>query len=146
MKIIITEEQNEQLNRKIRLAVEKMGLEQSRQMFGDELIKQVYIDKPSLFLNQFNNLKPVEKDDKIYYVDNDNLILFYYRKKDQDSKNGYYFINYGRIWSFFDDVMGYNYTKTQQIIKEWLGTTYNLRRLTPRWCYRFYFHGVGDDL
>ena len=131
MKIIITEEQNEQLNRKIRLAVEKMGLEQSRQMFGDELIKQVYIDKPSLFLNQFNNLKPVEKDDKIYYVDNDNLILFYYRKKDQDSKNGYYFINYGRIWSFFDDVMGYNYTKTQQIIKEWLGTIYNLRGLTP---------------
>ena len=131
MKIIITEEQNEQLNRKIRLAVEKMGLEQSRQMFGDELIKQVYIDKPSLFLNQFNNLKPVEKDDKIYYVDNDNLILFYYRKKDQDSKNGYYLINYYRIWSFFEDVMGYNYTKTQQIIKEWLGTIYNLRGLTP---------------
>jgi hypothetical protein len=81
MKIIITEQQNEQLNRKIRLAVEKMGLEQSREMFGDELIKQTYIDKPSLFLNQFNNLKPVEKDDKIYYVDNDNLVLFYYRKK-----------------------------------------------------------------
>ena len=131
MKIIITEEQNEQLNRKIRLAVEKLGLEQSREMFGDELIKQTYIDKPSLFLNHFNNLKPVEKDDKIYYVDNDNLILFYYRKKDQDSKNGYYLINYYRIWSFFEDVMGYNYTKTQQIIKEWLGTIYNLRGLTP---------------
>ena len=131
MKIIITEQQNEQLNRKIRLAVEKMGLEQSREMFGDELIKQTYIDKPSLFLNQFNNLKPVEKDDKIYYVDNDNLVLFYYRKKDQDSKNGYYFINYGRIWSFFDDVMDYNYTEIREIMEEWLGTTYNLRRLTP---------------
>ena len=30
MKIIITEQQNEQLNRKIRLTVEKLGLEQSR--------------------------------------------------------------------------------------------------------------------
>ena len=133
MKIIITEEQNEQLNRKIRLTVEKLGLDQSREMFGDELIKQVYIDNPSSFLEQFNNLTPVEKDDKIYYVDNDNLALFYYLKKDQDSKNGYYLISYDRIWSFFDDVMGYNYTKTQQIIKEWLGTTYNLRGLTPVW-------------
>ena len=131
MKIIITEEQNEQLNRKIRLAVEKMGLEQSRQMFGDELIKQVYIDKPSLFLNQFNNLKPVEKDDEIYYVDNDNLPLFYYYIEDQESKNGYYWINYHRIWSFFEDVMGYSRTEIQEIIEEWLGTTYDLRGLTP---------------
>ena len=126
MKIIITEEQNEQLNRKIRLTVEKLGLDQSREMFGDELIKQVYIDNPSSFLEQFNNLTPVEKDDKIYYVDNDNLALFYYLKKDQDSKNGYYLISYDRIWSFFDDVMDYSRTEIQQIIKEWLGTTYNL--------------------
>ena len=132
MKIIITEEQNEQLNKKIRLTVEKLGLEQSLNIFGVELIKQAFIDKPSLFLNQFNNLKPVEKDDKIYYVDNDNLILFYYRKKDQDSKNGYYFINYGRIWSFFEDVMGYSRTEIKEIMKEWLGTTYNLRGLTPQ--------------
>ena len=132
MKIIITEEQNEQLNRKIRLTVEKLGLDQSREMFGDELIKQTYIDNPLSFLDQFNNLKPVEKDDKIYYVDNDNLALFYYLKKDQDSKNGYYLISYDRIWSFFDDVMDYSRTEIQQIIKEWLGTTYNLRGLTPR--------------
>ena len=131
MKIIITEQQNEQLNKKIRLVVEKLGLEQSRQMFGDELIKQTYIDNPLSFLDQFNNLKLVEKDDKIYYVDNDNLALFYYLKKDQDSKNGYYLISYDRIWSFFDDVMDYSRTEIQQIIKEWLGTTYNLRGLTP---------------
>ena len=139
MKIIITEDQNEQLNRKIRLTVEKLGLTQARELFGDELIKQTYIDKPSLFLNQFNNLKLVEKDDKIYYVDNDNLALFYYLKKDQESKNGYYYINYDRIWSFFEDVMGYNYTKTQQIIKEWLGTAYNLRELTPFAYHTSYF-------
>ena len=133
MKIIITEEQNEQLNKKIRLTVEKLGLPQAREIFGDELIKQGFIDNPSSFLNQFNNLRPVEKDNEIYYVDNDNLPLFSYFKEQQESKNGYYFINYDRIWSFFDDVMGYNYTKTQQIIKEWLGTIYNLRGLTPVW-------------
>ena len=132
MKIIITEQKNDQLNKKIRSAVEKLGLEQSRQMFGDELIKQGFIDNPSSFLNQFNNLRPVEKDDEIYYVDNDNLPLFSYFKEQQESKSGNYYIDYYRIWSFFEDVMGYNYTKTQQIIKEWLGTTYNLRELTPK--------------
>ncbi len=100
-------------------------------MFGDEIIKQAFIDDPSSFLDQFNNLNPVEKDDKIYYIDNDNLPLFYYYIVEQESKDGYYFINYYRIWLFFDDIMGYNYTEIQEIIKEWLGTTYNLRGLTP---------------
>ena len=131
MKIIITEQQNEKLNKKIRLAVEKLGLEQAREMIGDELIKQFYVDNPLSFLDQFNNLKLVEKDDKIYYVDNDNLPLFSYYKEDRESKNGRYYINYYRIWSFFSRVMGYNHTKTQEIMKEWLDTTYNLRGLTP---------------
>jgi hypothetical protein len=132
MKIIITEQQNDQLNKKIRSAVEKLGLTQSLDMFGDELIKQVYIDNPLSFLDQFNNLRPVEKNDKIYYVDNDNLPLFFYYIEQQESKNGYYYINYNRIWSFFNDVMDYNYTETQETIQEWLGTTYNLRELTPK--------------
>ena len=146
MKIIITEEQNEQLNHKIRLTVEKLGLEQSLNIFGVELIKQAFIDKPSLFLNQFNNLKPVEKDDEIYYVDNDNLPLFYYYIEDQESKNGYYWINYHRIWSFFEDVMDYSRTEIQEIIEEWLGTTYDLRGLTPSISKMYSFFGVGNNL
>ena len=131
MKIIITEQQNEKVNRKIRFAVEKLGLVQAREMMGDELIKQGYIDNPLSFLEQFNNLKPVEKGDKIFYVDNDNLPLFMYYKEDQDSKYGHYYINYYRIWLFFEEIIGYNYTEIQEIMKEWLGTTYNLRGLTP---------------
>jgi hypothetical protein len=131
MKIIITEQQNEKVNRKIRFAVEKLGLKHARELMGDELIKQGYIDNPLSFLDQFNNLRPVEKGNEIYYVDNDNLGLFSYYKKDQESKNGDYYINYYRIWSFFEDVMGYDYTEIQKIMKEWLDTTYNLRGLTP---------------
>ena len=131
MKIIITEQQNEKVNRKIRFAVEKLGLEQARELMGDELIKQGYIDNPSSYLDQFNDLRPVEKGDFVYYVDNDNLPLFYYYKKEQELKNGRYYINYYRIWSFFSRVMGYNYTEVQEIMKEWLYTTYNLRGLTP---------------
>jgi hypothetical protein len=122
---------NEKLKYKIRSTVEKLGLNQSLEIFGEDIIKQAYIDNPLLFLNQFNNLKLVEQDDEIYYVDNDNLPLFSYYKKDQESKNGYYYINYIRIWLFFSEVMGYNYTEIQKIMKEWLGTTYNLRGLTP---------------
>ena len=131
MKIIITEQQNEKVNRKIRFAVEKLGLKQARELMGDDLIRQGFIDNPLSFLNQFNNLTPVEKDDKIYYVDNDNLPLFFYYKEDQESKNGYYRINYNRIWLFFSSVMGYNHNEIQEILKEWLDTTYNLRGLTP---------------
>jgi hypothetical protein len=132
MKIIITEQQNEKLKKKIKLAVEKLGLKQSREILGDGIIKQAYIDNPLSFLVQFNNLKQVEKDGgKIIYVDNDNLPLIYYYKKDQESENGFYYISYSRIWSFFSGVMDYNYTEIKEIMKEWLGTTYNLRGLTP---------------
>ena len=122
----------EKLKYKIRSVVEKLGLKLSREMFGDEIIKQAYIDNPLSFLNQFNNLRPVEKDNRVYYMDNDNLPLFMYYKEDQDSKYGHYYINYYRIWLFFEEIIGYNYTEIQEIMKEWLGTTYNLRGLTPR--------------
>jgi hypothetical protein len=120
----------EKLKYKIRSRVEKLGLTQSLEIFGKDIIKQVYIDNPSLFLIQFNNLKPIRGDGEIYYVYNDNLLLFYY-KKEQESKNGYCYVNYYSIWLFFSDIMDNNYTEIQEIMKEWLGTTYNLRGLTP---------------
>ena len=131
MKIIITEEQNEKVNRKIRLAVEKLGVKQSLEIFGNDILKQVYIDNPLSFLDQFNNLNPVEKGVRVYYAGIDNLPLFSYNKKDQELKNGYYWINYERIWLFFSSVMGYNDNEIQEILKEWLDTTYNLRGLIP---------------
>ena len=100
MKIIITEEQNEQLNRKIKLAVEKLGLTQARELFGDNIIRQTYINNPLSYLNQFNNLTPIEKDDKIYYVDNDNIPIFFYFKQSELNKYGYYYINNDNIFQF----------------------------------------------
>ena len=131
MKIIITEQQNAKLNKKIRSAVEKLGLEQAREMMGDELIKQGFIDNPSSFLNQFNNLRPIEKDDEIYYVDNENQPLFFYKKRQQELKDGIYWIDFKKIWMFFEIIIGYNRVDTQKIMAEWLGTTYNLWELMP---------------
>lgn len=136
MKIIITEEQIEKINRKIKMVVEKLGLEQSMDLFGKDRIKEVYIENPLSFLNQFNNLKPIKKDGEIYYVDNNNLPLFYYYREDQESKNGFYYINYFKIWLFFEGFMGYDRTEIEEIMEEWLATTYNLRGLTPTDFYR----------
>ena len=122
---------NEKLKYKIRSVVEKLGLKQSLEIFGKDILKQTYIDNPESYLVQFNNLHLVENGEYICYVDNDNLPLFYYYIVEQDSKNGYYSVDYYRIWSFLEEVMGYKYNEIQEIIKEWSGTTYNLRGLTP---------------
>lgn len=78
------------------------------------------------WLNEiYGNLKPVEKDDKIFYVDGERKPLFMYYKEDQESKNGYYYINYDRIWSFFE----FYFDMESKEIKDLI--TYNLRVLTP---------------
>ena len=129
MKIIITEEQNEQLNRKIRLTVEKLGLTQARELFGDNIIRQTYINNPLSYLNQFNNLTPIEKDDIIYYVDNNNIPLFFYFKQSELNKYGYYYINNEKIWSFFYKIMLYDEKVTKTIIHDWLKNEYGLSNL-----------------
>ena len=129
MKYMITEEQNEKLNHKIKSMVEKYGIEHTLTMFDNNInvIKHAYQDNPSDFLNKFNDLSPVEKGDRIYYVDKDRLPLFYYF---QDEKNDHIYINYYRIWMFFSEVIGLEYSEIQTIIKNWLEETYNLRGLT----------------
>ena len=84
------------------------------------------------WLNEiYGNLKPVEKDDKIFYVDGERKPLFKYYKEDYESKNGYYYINYDRIWSFFEYYFDMESKEIKDLIKVWLGETYNLRVLTP---------------
>jgi hypothetical protein len=85
-------------------------------------------DAARIWLNQFNDLTPVEKGDIIYYVDKDRLPLFYYY---QDEENDYVYINHDRIWSFFSNVIGLEYEEIKGIMKDWLEDTYNLRGLTP---------------
>ena len=122
---------DEKLKYKIRSAVEKLGVGQSLDIFGKDILKQVYIDNPLTFLVQFNSLKPVEVDNIIYYVDNNNRPLFYFYKKSKGGDIYFCFINIPRIWLFFRDAMDLNKIEIQEILKVWLDKTYNLGELTP---------------
>jgi DNA/RNA-binding domain of Phe-tRNA-synthetase-like protein len=77
---------------------------------------------------EFGNLTEVVRGDKTIYVDQNGLKLFYYY---QDSKNRSVYINYNRIWIFFESIFGLDYSQTQKILKLWLEETYNLRGYTP---------------
>ena len=82
----------------------------------------------------FGNLTEVLEDDRVYYVDENRIPLFFYY---QDEKNGKVFLNHNRIWSFFELVFRYEHEQIQGLIKTWLEETYNLNGLTPDWCYFF---------
>ena len=130
MKFIITEEQSEKFNQKVKSMVNKYGFEETLRLFenNSDIIKRAYQDNPESFLYQYNNLSPIEKDNEIYYLDKDRLPLFTY---DPNEKNWYVYINYHKIWNFFTEVIGLNYNQIQSIIKKWLSQTYNLTGLTP---------------
>ena len=77
----------------------------------------------------FGYLTEVVKGSRTYYVDENRLPLFFYY---QDEKNGTVYLNYDRIWSFFELVFRYNYQQIQGLTKTWLEETYNLRGKTPQ--------------
>ena len=92
---------------------------------------------------EFGDLTPVVKGDRTFYVDEDRKPLFYYY---QDSKKGYVYMDYNRIWVFFESIFGLKDPQTQGILKVWLEETYNLRGVTPSKNKVFFNGNVGGDL
>jgi len=82
---------------------------------------------------EYGNLTPVVKGDITYYVDENNLPLFYYH---QDEKNGWVYINYDRIWLFLESVFSMEDLEIKGLLVVWLEDAYNLRGVTP-WYRRF---------
>ena len=129
IKNILKEEIDSKSDR-VKSIVNKYGIERAIKLVvgGIDTIKQAYQYNPLEFLNQFNDLTQIEKGDKIVYVDKDNIPLFMYYP---NHKNRGVYMNYDRIWLFFDVVIGLKYSEIKEIIKNWLEETYNLRELTP---------------
>lgn len=90
-----------------------------------------------LLNNNFGSLKsiikedkryyPTIKDDITYYVDKDNLPIFYFY---EDKKNGYCYVDNDKVWSLLESNFGTEYSETQSIIRTWLEKTYKLTGLT----------------
>jgi hypothetical protein len=79
--------------------------------------------------DKFGNLKPIVRNGKTFYINENKLILFYYY---HDDKNRDVYINNDEIWSFLKSIFGLESKQIEDIIKQWLGETYNLNDLTPR--------------
>ena len=118
---------------RIKSIVNKYGLKRSIDMIagGVKTIRQVYDDNPLEFLNQFNNLTPVERDDyydtRIYYMDENNNPIFYYEENSNLKK---VYFNFYLLWVFFI-YMGYTNEDTINILKKWLYDTYGIRGFEP---------------
>ena len=76
----------------------------------------------------FGNLTEVVKGNVIYYVDENRIPLFVYN---HGENYGIVWINYDRIWSFFELVFLYKYGQIQELIMTWLEETYILIDKTP---------------
>jgi hypothetical protein len=137
MKILISERQKNlllenQLKDDLINIIKYDGWEDAIRYVGNinNLKKLINFGSPLEFLNLFNDLEVVQS------VEINDYILFRYEKGKNiivyDQKNGTGYINYYIIWSFLDSYFGLNYTEIQELTKEWLSETYNLRVTTTK--------------
>ena len=126
----VLKEEFDSKSERVKSIVNKYGIDRSIELVvgGVDTIRQAYEDNPLEFLNQFNDLTSFEKNSIIFYVDKDRLTLFMYHSNE---KNRYVYIDYDRIWKFFEVIIGIEYDEIQTIINNWLENTYNLKGLTP---------------
>jgi hypothetical protein len=130
MKIIITKEQQESLQRKLKKMVKKLGWQKTSIVVNgpENLAKLAFNNDPLEFLNMFNNLDIVQsknyQDWTLFRYEKGNNMMIY------DRKNEYVYVSYDVIWSFLENGFGLKYKEIQGITKEWLGETYDLRGIT----------------
>ena len=115
---------DEKLKYKIRSAVDRLGLEQSLNLFGNDILKQTYIDNPESYLDNFKNLELRESYGMFEYCDKDNEIIFY-GSKDIDAFSDCIRIR-PIMYRFFLDVLSYKVDDIRSFIKEWLIVNYNI--------------------
>ena len=128
----VLKEEFDSKSERVKSIVNKYGIKQAIDMVvgGIDTIRQAYQDNPESYLNQFNDLTPVEKNNMLVYTDKDGEPIFYYYT-DRESN---IFIDYYRIWMFFEEVIGFNFyidEEIKDIITKWLEDTYNIEGFIP---------------
>jgi hypothetical protein len=120
----------ETLKQNLKQQMKDFGWKDTAELVGGSvnLVKLGFNNNPIEFLNMFNDLDVVQSKEEKYWT------LFRYEKRNNmmvyDRKNDEVSINYDVIWSFLENGFGLNYYETQELTKDWLGDTYNLRGIT----------------
>jgi hypothetical protein len=84
------------------------------------------------FMFPYVDLKPKLENTslgkRLVYRDENGEWVFFHK---QGLKNEFVWFNYGKIWSIFRGIFGFEYKETQVLLKGWLGEHYNLKGVTP---------------
>ena len=127
MKIIITEEQNEKLNQRVKTLINKVGLRGAIKMLGGNtnLIKYAYENNPLEFMDNFKDLESEERSNTISYRKNGKPIML------QNDETMVFWFSYDDIWSFYEDILNVEYEEIQRILRKWIKETLNLEGYIP---------------
>lgn len=116
---------NEKLKYKIRNAVDKLGLEQSLNLFGKDIIKQAYIDKPESYLDNFKEITIVKDPIFINYNDKRGKLVFFLIIEKTSIMDEFIRVK-PEIFDFFHSIIELDLDDTRKIINDWLKINFNL--------------------
>ena len=77
--------------------------------------------------DNYGDLEPFETEkypNQVFYRKGKEIIFSY------NKKNGYVYVNYEEIWSFFESFFGMEYEQIRDLTKVWVEESYNLRVTT----------------
>jgi hypothetical protein len=115
----------EKLKYKIRSTVEMLGLDQSLNLFGKDTIKQVYVDNPQSYLDNFKEITIVEDSVFINYMDKRGKLVFFISIKKISSMDKFIKVK-PEIFDFFLNIIDQDFDDTRKIINDWLKINFNL--------------------
>jgi hypothetical protein len=115
----------EKLKYKIRSTVEMLGLDQSLNLFGVDILKQAYIDNPESYLDNFKELTIVEDFVFINYMDKRGKLVFFIPIKKISSMDKFIRVK-PEIFDFFLNIIDQDFDDTRKIINDWLKIKFNL--------------------
>ena len=121
----------ESLKQTLKDQIKEFGWQDAAELVNgpEQLAELAFDNNPMEFLNMFNNLDVVQSEEKpdwtLFRYEKGNNMMIYNRK------NGIVYIDYDDIWSFLEEGFGLKYDEIQELTKDWLGETYNLKGITP---------------
>ena len=113
---------NDKLKDRVKSAIKKIGLKSSIELFGKDIINEVYNDHFE-FMNNFKDLTKLSNSDStiIVWVNEYNEIMFRYRPEICSVM-----FNYQEIWVYFSFIKEVDFLSIVHILKNWFVEFYNL--------------------